>query len=133
MLVYLMQYLRGTVGKGIIFSGKSFDMHIFTYSDWAGDVLTRGSTTGYVVLAAGGPISWQSKLQMTVSTSSMQAEYQAIYAGMQEVVWLRGVMTELGLFFEPTRTFLRLLILSLSGSVDFSCNSIIGNGRIVLL
>ena len=73
----------------------------------AGDVLTRRSTTGYVVFAAGGPITWQSKLQTTVSTSSMQAEYQAIYAGMQELVWLRGVMAELGLpFDEPTPFFL---------------------------
>ena len=58
-------------------------MHIFTDSDWAGDVLTMRSTTGYVVFAAGGPITWQSKLQTTVYTSSIQAEYQAIYAGMQ--------------------------------------------------
>ena len=92
MLVHLMQYLRGTVDKGIIFSGRTFDMHIFTDSDWAGDLLTRRSTTGYVVFAAGGPIAWQSKLQTTVSTSSMQAEYQAAYAGMQEIVWLRGVI-----------------------------------------
>jgi heptaprenylglyceryl phosphate synthase len=52
-------------------------MHIFTDSDWAGNELTRRSTTGYVVFAAGGPIAWQSKLQKTVSTSSMQAAYQA--------------------------------------------------------
>ena len=82
-------------------------MHIFTDSDWAGDVLTRRSTTGYVVFAASGPIAWQSRLQTTVSTSSMQAEYQAMYGGMQEVVWLRGVMSELSLpFDEPTPFFL---------------------------
>ena len=52
MVVHLMQYLRGTVDKGIIFSGNEFDMHIFTDSDWAGDLLTRRSTTGYVVFAA---------------------------------------------------------------------------------
>jgi len=107
LVVYLWQYLRGTLGKGIEFSGSMFDMHVFTDSDWAGDVLTRRSTTGYVVFAAGGPIAWQSKLQTTVSTSSMQAEYQAMYAGMQELVWLRGVMAELGLpFCEPTPFFL---------------------------
>ena len=39
---------------------------------------------------------WQSKLQTTASTSSMQAEYQAMYAGMQELVWLRGVLGEIG-------------------------------------
>ena len=47
------------------------------------------------MFAAGGPIAWQSKLQTTVSTSSMQSEYQATYAGMQKLVWLRGVMAEI--------------------------------------
>ena len=58
-------------------------MHVFADADWTGGVLTKRSTTGYVLLAAGGPIAWQSKLQTTVSTSSMQARYQAIYAIFQ--------------------------------------------------
>ena len=107
LVVYTMQYLRGTMEKGIEFSGSYFDLHVFSDADWAGDVLSRRSTTGYVVFAAGGPIAWQSKLQTTVSTSSMQSEYQALYAGMQELVWLRGVMSELKLpACEPTPFFL---------------------------
>ena len=78
LVVYLMQYVRGTVSCGIRFSGSIFDMHVFTDADWAGDVLTRRSTTGYVVFAAGGPLAWQSKLQTTVATSSMQSEYQVM-------------------------------------------------------
>ena len=106
-LVHLMQYVRGTVDKGIVFSGSTVDLHVFTDADWAGDILTRRSTTGYVVFMAGGPLAWQSKLQTTVATSSMQAEYQAMYAGMQELVWLRGVMAELGIpCNEPTPFFL---------------------------
>jgi hypothetical protein len=107
LMIYLLQYVRCTINRGIRFSGSMFDMHIFTDADWAGDQVTRKSTTGFVVFAAGGPISWQSKLQPTVSTSSMQSEYQALYAGMQEIVWLRGVMEEVGLpFCDPTPFFL---------------------------
>ena len=59
------------------------------------------------MFAAGGPLSWQSKLQTTVSTSSMQSEYRALYAGMQEIVWLRGVLFELQLrLSEPSPFFL---------------------------
>ncbi len=59
------------------------------------------------MFAAGGPIAWQSKLQTTVSTSSMQSKYQAMYAGMQEIVWLRGVLGEIGITqCEPTPFFL---------------------------
>jgi hypothetical protein len=44
--------------------------------------------------------------------------------GVEGERWFRGA---------PPKKFLSLLILSLSGSVEFSYNSIIGNGRIVLL
>ncbi|MFN9969944.1 MAG: Ty1/Copia family ribonuclease HI [Phycisphaerae bacterium] len=81
--------------NGIIFSGRKFDLHVFTDADWAGDRITRRSTTGYVVFAAGGPIIWSSKLQTTVATSSMESEYMAMYGGMQELVWIRGVLSEL--------------------------------------
>ena len=86
LMMYALQYLRGTVHKGIRYSGGMFDLHVFTDADWAGDIITRRSTTGYIVFAAGGPIAWQSKPQTTVSTSSMPSEYQATYAGMQEHV-----------------------------------------------
>ena len=94
LMVYASQYLLDTVYMGIRYSGSMFDLHVFADADWAGDVITRRSTTGYIVFAAGELIAWQSKLQTTVSTSSMQSEYQATYAGMQELVWLRGVMAE---------------------------------------
>ena len=42
-----------------------------------------------------------------VSTSSMQSEYQSMYAGMQELVWLRGVLGELQIgLCKPTPFFL---------------------------
>ena len=107
LMVYLLQYIRGTVQMGIRFSGSRFDMHVFTDADWAGDVLTRPSTTGYVVFAAGGPLAWGSQLQATVATSSMQSEYQGMYAGMQVTVWFRGVLSEISLpLCEPTPFFL---------------------------
>ena len=52
LLVYLKQYLLGVVILGMRFSGCTFGLHIFTDVDWAGDVLTRRSTTGYVIFAS---------------------------------------------------------------------------------
>jgi hypothetical protein len=103
LAIYVLWYLRGTADQGIQFSGSVFDLHVFSDADWGGDIMTRRSTTGYVVFAGGGPIAWQSKLQTTVATSSMESEYMALYAGMQELVWLRGVMKELRMpITEPT-------------------------------
>ena len=82
-------------------------MHVFSEADWAGDIMTRRSTTGYVVFAGGGLKAWQSRLQTTVATSSMEFEYMLLYAGMQELVWLRGVIKELRLpSHEPTSSVL---------------------------
>ena len=107
LAIHLLKYLRGTVDKGIRFSGSEFDLHVFSDSDWAGDRMTRRSTTGYIVLLCAGALAWQSKLQTTVATSSMESEYMAEYAAMQELVWLRGVFKELGLLVtKPTPFFM---------------------------
>ena len=86
LMVYLLKYVQGSPDRGIRFSGSSFDLHVFSDLDWTGDRETRRSTTGYIVFAYGGPIVWQSKLQTTVSTYSMQAEYQAKCTEMQELM-----------------------------------------------
>ena len=57
-----------TVSNGIRFSGSMFDMLILTVAAWAGDILTRRTTTGHAVFVADGPLSWQSKMQTIVST-----------------------------------------------------------------
>eukprot|EP00602_Paraphysomonas_sp_CaronLab_P004809 CAMPEP_0185023452 /NCGR_PEP_ID=MMETSP1103-20130426/6129_1 /TAXON_ID=36769 /ORGANISM="Paraphysomonas bandaiensis, Strain Caron Lab Isolate" /LENGTH=1343 /DNA_ID=CAMNT_0027556055 /DNA_START=49 /DNA_END=4080 /DNA_ORIENTATION=+ len=107
LAIHLLKYLRGTIDEGIRFSGSEFDLHVFSDSDWAGDRLTRRSTTGYIVFLCAGALAWQSKLQTTVATSSMESEYMAEYAAMQELVWLRGVFKELGLLVaKPTPFFM---------------------------
>jgi hypothetical protein len=97
MLTHLLRYLNGHPECEIEFNGSRLDMHGFSDADWGSDLITRRSTTGYIVFAAGGPISWQSKLQTTVATSSLESEYMALYSGIQELVWLRGVLREIGL------------------------------------
>src|SRR5450755_4877504 len=63
---HLLRYLKGTRTKGIIYglrqitgSGDEDDSHIkgYTDTDWAGDTFTSRSTTGYVFMSAGKPIS----------------------------------------------------------------------------
>ena len=59
----LLIYLKKTKHLGIHYGGSSLGLHVYTDSDWAGDLDTRRSTSGYVVLMAGAPIEWMSKLQ----------------------------------------------------------------------
>jgi hypothetical protein len=46
---------------------------------------------------AGGPINWLSKLQPIVAVSSMEAEYIAFFFAIQDIVWIRQLLKDLGL------------------------------------
>ena len=96
-LLRLLMYLRSTPNIGLKFYGNDLNLFGFSDADWAGDLDSRRSTTGYVVYAAGGPIAWQSKLQTTVAVSTMEAEYMAAFGAIQELIWLKGVLSEIGI------------------------------------
>ena len=64
-------------------------------SDWAGDSVTRKSTTGFIFMLAGAAISWSSKKQTVVALSSTEAEYMAACTATQEAVYLRTLMKDL--------------------------------------
>ena len=107
----VLRYLKGTIGYGIRYSSdeyaKNDKLVIYSDADYAGDKETRCSTTGYVALFAGGLISWKSQLQKTVALSTMEAEYMALSAAVQEAIWLRRLQEELGISKggEPTTLF----------------------------
>ncbi|GFH61161.1 hypothetical protein CTEN210_17637 [Chaetoceros tenuissimus] len=52
----------------------------------ADDPISVRSRTGFVVTLAGLPVSWSSKLQTEIATSTMMAEYIALSTGMRELL-----------------------------------------------
>ena len=46
---------------------------------------------------AGGAVSWQSRLQKRVSTSTTEAEYIAAVDADKEVLWMKNFLQELGM------------------------------------
>ena len=95
---HVLSYLSGTAHLGIVYTqtGEGLDLHAYSDADWAGDLETRRSTAGFIVFGARGPLSWGSKLIKTVCTSSMESEYCAEYYTLQEIVWLRSLLKEIG-------------------------------------
>ncbi len=49
-------------------------MKSYADSDFAGDIKTRKSTSGNLIII-GGPVSWKSERQHIVALSSTEAEY----------------------------------------------------------
>ena len=94
----VLRYLKGTLRYGLKFSISEQQPELVGYSDadWAGDVDTRRSTSGYVFQYGNGTISWSTKKQTTVAKSSTEAEYVALSLATQEAVWLRRLLYELG-------------------------------------
>ncbi|KAG6590624.1 Integrase catalytic core protein [Phytophthora cinnamomi] len=92
----IFRYLQGTKSHGIRFSpGKDIDFQGYSDADWAGDLSDRKSTSGYLFQVAGGPISWGSKKQSSVSLSTSEAEYIALSLAIQEGKWVHKLLCEI--------------------------------------
>ena len=73
------------------------DMELETYtdSDWAGDIDTRRSTSGGVVLFRGAVLTHWSKVQSNVALSSGEAELNAAVKGLSETIGLLNLISEI--------------------------------------
>jgi hypothetical protein len=99
----VLRYLATTQDFGLKFSGGGF--HGYADADYAGDVDTRRSTTGYVFILNGGAISWSSRLQPTVAVSTAEAEYMAAAFAVKEALWLRKLMADFGFGTQPVKIY----------------------------
>jgi len=92
----VLRYLKGTANLGITYRPPPMRLTGYSDADWAGDVNTRRSTTGYVVMLNNGAIAWKSQRQATVALSTMEAEYMALTEATKELKWVRTLLAELG-------------------------------------
>ena len=68
----------------------------FVDSDWAGCPDSRRSTSGYVLMLNGATVSWKSKRQAVVALSTAEAEFVAASSMVQEVIYARRLLEQLG-------------------------------------
>ena len=104
----VLRYLAGTISHGIMFGGTSDNTTgVVGYcdADYAGDVDTRRSTGGYVFIMNGAAVSWQSKRQATVAASTTEAEYMSAASAVKESLWLKQLLTDLGIAQGPVSIF----------------------------
>jgi hypothetical protein len=82
-------YLKETLTRNPIFVRYRGGLQDYTNSDWARDRSERKSTSGYIFLFQGAPISWKAKRQICVALSSAEAEYIAASEAVKEALYFR--------------------------------------------
>jgi hypothetical protein len=102
---YCLKYLAGTVNLCIHY-GRTKDSETegrqlnrlwgWVDADFAADLDTRRSHTGYIIMMNGGPISWKSVKQKSVSLSTAESEWYAASEAGKELLYLRIIMREFG-------------------------------------
>ena len=92
----VFRYIRGTSTKGILYDGnKHIEPIGYSDSDYAGCKESRKSTSAYIFLIAGGAVSWKSKKQTCIATSSCEAEYIALCFAAKEAIWLSRIVQDI--------------------------------------
>ena len=104
----IFRYLKGTLDFGLKFSMNEGNAELIGFSDadWAGDLNTRHSTSGYIFQIGSSTVSWCSKKQATVAKSTTEAESVALALATQKAIWLRSLLSDLGQeLTSPTNIF----------------------------
>lgn len=92
----ILRYIRATTNHGIIFKNNhNLNLHCYSDADYAGDILTRCSTSGFVFMLGSGAISWSSQRQKCVSLSTTESEYVAACHAVKDLIWVKILLSEL--------------------------------------
>jgi len=103
---HILRYLRGTTKYGLrYYKDGSITLTGFVDASWGDKDIKRYSTTGFVFIMCGGPVSWSSYAQKCISRSSTEAEYIALSDAVREGIWLRRLCNEAGAPQPPTILF----------------------------
>ncbi|PRQ34200.1 putative RNA-directed DNA polymerase [Rosa chinensis] len=92
----VLRYLQKTKGYSLVYRRvKDLEVEGYSDADFAGHFPTSGkSTSGYVFMLAGGAIAWKSVKQTQIATSTMMAEFIAIYEATCQGLWLKNFLAQ---------------------------------------
>lgn len=104
----ILKYLYLTKDFKLIFNkNEKIDiLDCYVDADWAGDIVDRKSTSGYVIRLFGNVIFWKSRKQNSVTKASTFAEYVALSEAVSEIRIIREILETFNLKFEkPIRVY----------------------------
>ncbi|POM67185.1 Integrase catalytic core protein [Phytophthora palmivora] len=102
--IRVLRYLKTTREHGILYNGgkNGLKVEAFSDADWGSYIDDRRSVWGIMVMIGNAPVVFKSKFQRTVALSSAEAEYMALSLCVQEVLWLRAMLKDMGIQKEGT-------------------------------
>ncbi|XP_038993370.1 uncharacterized mitochondrial protein AtMg00810-like [Hibiscus syriacus] len=93
----VVRYIKKNPWQGIwLDSSSTCGLIAFCDSDWSTCPISRKSVTRYYIKLGNSLISWKSKKQNTVARSSAEAEYRSMAMTTAKLIWLSGLLNELG-------------------------------------
>ncbi|KAI3672694.1 hypothetical protein L6452_38791 [Arctium lappa] len=102
----IFRYLKGTPNLGLWYPKDSgFELIAYTDADHAGNKLYRKSTSGAWQYLGDQLVSWSSKKQNCVSTSTTEAEYIAAASCCSQVLWMMTQLKDYGYTFNKVPIF----------------------------
>ena len=123
----ILRYIQGTKEHKLIFP---YDQPLVLegYSDLSFGSCkdTRRSISRYIFKLGNATISWRSRKQRSVATSTLEAEYMACSQGAKHHIWLERALTELSCQTEPGYIY-SALSCDNSGTIDLTENLRIGD------
>ncbi|MBW0517976.1 hypothetical protein O181_057691 [Austropuccinia psidii MF-1] len=93
----ILRYLAGTRTIGLQLAKANFNLKVYADASYANCPNMRRSHTGLMVFLDDTLIHWKSRRQSTVSSTSTEAEYKALYEGTQQILWFRKLFNDLSL------------------------------------
>ena len=86
----------GKGSSGQIPAWSEVFIRAYTNANRVGDVDGRKSTSGFMVTLSGGAIAWQSRLQKSVTLSTIEVECIATVEAGKELLWCKELLQGLG-------------------------------------
>jgi hypothetical protein len=94
---HCMRYLYTTRSLAITYQSDTNNQQLSMYTDaaFADCLSTRRSTSAYIAVLVGAPISWRSSRQHIDTLHSTEAEYLALVDAGKELLWLNRLTNEI--------------------------------------
>ena len=106
MALKIIKYLRGTVNAGLWYSREGeLALRGYSDADYAGCKIDRKSTSGTCQFLGDRLVSWFSKKQTSIATSTAEAEYMAAGSCCAQILWMKQQLSDYDVKAKETPIF----------------------------